>query len=169
MTDNKTYTYTARNTGDFNKVVTFTLYDGHLRVGLSGLMSQVQTVASSAEKSDELKHQAATQAKPALLKIREDISGPVDINDVNARLNGDRFRVTIWPRLGGLRVAPVRINMGRVDNREAAESFVDELEKRKEARTDTRRYLGMLDYWIGWIGLLLAIGLFIRRLKNDNA
>lgn len=168
MTENKTYTYTARNTGDFNKVVTFTLHDGHMRVGLSGLMDQIQTVASSEEKSDEIKHQAATQARPALLKLRENISGPVDINDVNANLSGDRLRVTLWPRLGGLRVAPVRINMGQVDNQGAAEAFVDELNRRKEGQSDSRRFFGPLDYWIGWVGILLVIGFFIRRPTQED-
>jgi len=40
------------------------------------------------------------------------------------------------------------------DNQDAAESLVDELEKRKEAREDTRRFLGPLDYWFGWMGML---------------
>lgn len=168
MGNTKTYNYTARNIKDTNKVVTFTLYDGHMRVGLTGLFDQAQTVAHSKDKTDELKHQVAVQAQPALLKLKEEISGPVDINDVNAKLIGDVFHVTMWPRMGGLRLAPVRINMGQVDNQDAAESFVDELEKRKEARADNRRFLGPLDYWIGWLGMVLLIGFFIRRPSHSE-
>ena len=54
------------------------------------------------------------------------------------------------------------------DNQDAAESLVDELEKRKEAREDTRRFLGPLDYWFGWMGMLLLIGLFIRRPQHSE-
>lgn len=165
---NKTYTYTARNSEDLNRVVTFTLYDGHMRVGLTGLLDQVQAVAGSEERSDELKRQAAIQVRPALLKIKEGLSGPIKVGDVDAKLNGDRLKVIMWPRLRGLRLAPVRINMGGIDNPDAAESFVDELEKRKET-TDTRSFFGPLDYWFGWAGLLLLIGLFIRRTKNNNS
>lgn len=163
---NKTYTYTARNVEDLDKVVTFTLYNGHMRVGLSGLLDQVQAVAGSEERPDEIRRQAAIQARPALLKIKEGLSGPINVGDVNARLNGDRLRVTLWPRMRGLRLAPVRINMGQIDNPDAAESFVDELEKRKET-TDARSFFGPLDYWFGWVGLLLLIGLIIRR-PNKN-
>ena len=166
--NHKTYTYTARSVDDVNKVVTFTLLNGHMRVGLTGLLDQAQAIASAEEKSEELKRQAVVQARPTLLKIKEEISGPIKIGDVNASLSGDRLKVTMWPRMGGLRVAPVRINMGHVDNPDAAESFVDELEKRKET-ADARSFFGPLDYWVGWMGLLLLIGLFIRRPKNNGS
>lgn len=166
MENTKTYTYTARNINDANKVVTFTLYDGHMRVGLTGLLDQAHTVANSDEKSDEIKHQVAVQTKPALLRLKEEISGPVNVNDVNAKLNGDRLRVTMWPRMGGLRLAPVRVNMGQIDNQDAAEAFVDELDRRQDMKADNRRFLGPLDYWIGWLGMLVLIGLFIRRPKH---
>ena len=60
--------------------------------------------------------------------------------------------------------------MGQVDNEEAAEAFVDELEQRKEeTKSNASRFFGPLDYWIGWAGMLLLIGLFIRRPKNNEA
>lgn len=170
MTNNHTtYTYTARNVNDINKVVTFTLYDGHMRVGLTGLLDQAHTIASSEEKPDELKHQVSLQAKPALLKLKEGLSGPVNISDVKAKLTGDEFQVTLWPRMGGLRTAPVHIDMGQIDNQDAAEAFVDELEKRKETGTDNRRFFGPLDYWFGWAGLLLLIGFFLRRPRHNES
>jgi hypothetical protein len=168
--NHKTYTYTARNINDPGKVVTFTLLDGHMRVNLTGLLDQANSVASSEEKSGELKHQMSLQAKPALLKLKEGISGPIHVNDVKAKLDDDRLHVTLWQRMGGLRLAPVQFDMGQVDNDEAAEAFVDELEQRKEeTASDARRFFGPLDYWIGWAGLLLLIGFFIRRPKNKEA
>lgn len=170
QTDHKTYTYTARNINDPDKVVTFTLYDGHMRVNLTGLFDQANTVAKSDEKSGELKHQVSLQAKPALLKLKEGVSGPIHINDVNAKMEDDQLQVTLWQRMGGLRLAPVQFDMGQVDNEEAAEAFVDEVEQRKETtESDVRRFFGPLDYWLGWAGLLLLIGLFIRRPKHNEA
>lgn len=168
MENTKTYTYTARNINDINKVVTFTLYDGHMRVGLTGLLDQAQTVAHSEKKSNEIKHQIAVQSKPALLRLKEEISGPVNVKDVNANLDGDRLKVTMWPRIGGLRLAPVRVNMGQIDNQDAAEAFVDELDRRQETKADNKRFLGPLDYWIGWLGVALLIGLLIRRPLNSE-
>ena len=168
QTNHATYTYTARNINDPNKVVTFTLFDGHMRVNLTGLLDQVNTVAGSKEKSGELKRQVSLQAKPALLKLKEGISGPIHINDVNADMEDDHLHVTLWQRMGGLRLTPVQFNMGQVDNEEAAQAFVDELEHRKEdTESDPSRFFGPLDYWIGWAGLLLLIGLFIRRPKHN--
>ena len=164
-----THTYTARNMDDPNKVVTFTLYDGHMRVNLTGLVDQARAVSGTEEKSDELKHQVALQAKPALLKLKEGISGPVHISDVNANLKDEQLQVTMWPRVGGLRLAPVQLDMGLVDNEDAASAFVDELEERKEKGSDARRFLGPLDYWIGWLGMLLLIGLFLRRPKSNES
>ena len=110
------------------------------------------------------------QAKPALLKLRESISGPLHIDDVIVRMNDGHLRITLWQRMGGLRLAPVRLDMGKVDNVEAAEAFVDELEHRqKETRSNASRFFGPLDYWIGWAGLFLLVGLFIRRSIHKKA
>jgi hypothetical protein len=104
-----------------------------------------------------------------LLKLKEGISGPVHVNDINAAMDDDRLRVTMWPRVAGLRLAPVQLKMGQVDNEEAAEAFVDELKQRKDmTESDSRKFFGPLDYWIGWAGLMLLIGLFIRRSKPDK-
>ena len=170
QTNHTTYTYTARNINDPDKVVTFTLLDGHMRVNLTGLLDQANTVASSEEKSGELKRQVSLHAKPALLKLKEGISGPIHINDVNAKLEDEQLQVTLWQRMGGLRLAPVQVDMGQVDNEEAAEAFVDELEQRKEeTKSNASNFFGPLDYWLGWAGLMLLIGLFIRRPKHNEA
>ncbi|MFL7871605.1 MAG: hypothetical protein ACK2TV_06860 [Anaerolineales bacterium] len=168
--NHETYTYTARNASDPDKVVTFTLYDGHLRVNLTGLLDRVSTVASSEEKSDEIKRQLKLQTRPALLKLKEGISGPIHIGDVKANLEEEQLMVTMWPRVAGLRLAPVRVDMGQIDNEDAAEAFVEELQHRKEeVESDARRFFGPLDYWIGWIGLLLLVGIFIRRPKHNES
>lgn len=169
LKNHKTYTYTARNVDDPDKVVTFTLDDERMRVNLTDLLDQAQTVTSFESKPKELLHQIKSKAKPVLLKLRERISGPVHISDVNARLKNEKFLVRIWPRVAGLRLAPVGINMGQVDNEDAAEAFVNELEIRKEAEPAARRFAGPLDYWVGWAGLMLLVGFFIRRSRQSAA
>jgi hypothetical protein len=164
-----TYTYTARSLRDPEKVMTFTLLDGHMRINLTGLFDQANAVAGSEDRSGELKRQVSLQARPALLKLKEGISGPIHIDDVNASLEDERLRFTLWQRLGGLRLAPVRLDMGRVDNEEAAQAFIDELEnRREETESSPGRFFGPLDYWIGWAGLFMLIGLFIPIMKRKK-
>jgi len=169
LKNHKTYTYTARNVDNPDKVVTFTLDDERMRVNLTDLLDQAETVSSSESKPKQLIHQIKSKAKPVFLKVREKISGPVHISDVNAMLKDDKFLVRIWPRVAGLRLAPVGINLGQVDNGDAAEAFVNELKTRKETEPAVKRFVGPLDYWIGWAGLMLLVGLFIRRSRQGAA
>lgn len=165
----KTYTYTARNANDPDKVVTFTLDDERMRVNMTDLLDETNKVIQSDSKPKELMRQARTKAKPMLMKLKERISGPVHVSDVNAKLKEDSFHVRIWPRVAGLRLAPVGINMGQVDNEDAAEAFVDELEYRKETEPVAKKFFGPFDYWFGWAGLMVLAGLFIRRYRQDRS
>lgn len=165
--NHKTYTYTARNVDHPDKVVTFTLDDERMRVNLTDQLEQVETVAGSGFTPKELLHRVKSKAKPLYRKLRERITGPVHVSDVNANLKEDKFLVRMWPRVAGLRLAPIRINMGQIDNEDAAEAFVDELDYRKEITPAARKLFGPLDYWIGWAGLMLLVGLFIRRFRQQ--
>lgn len=162
----KTYTYTARNAENPEKVVTFTINDEKMQVNLTDLVEKPTSVDRSASKPVQMLHQVKSKAKPVYMKVKERIFGPVHVSDVHADLNNDRFLVRMWPRVAGLRLAPVRINMGEVDNEDAAEAFVDELDYRKEITPAPRKLFGPLDYWIGWVSLALLVGLFIRRTKS---
>ncbi|MBN2501758.1 MAG: hypothetical protein JXB38_13335 [Anaerolineales bacterium] len=157
-----TYTYTARNVHNPNKVVTFTLINEHMRVNLTGLLDQVKQVGTAEEKSGEIKQQISTQAKPAAMKLLENVSGPVHVGDVNLHLVGDEFKVTFWQRAANLRLAPVRLNMGQIDNVDAAKAFEEEFMRRKESASHIGKFFGPLDYWFGWVGLLLLVGVLIR-------
>lgn len=158
-----TYTYTARNANNPDKVVTFTLDNGHMRVNLTGILDQTSRINAADDKKAEIQNQLSMQAKPAALKLAENISGPFHISDVNADLEDDRLRVSMWQRAGGLRLAPVRFNMGQVDNIEAAEAFVDEVQNRQTKTESRTKFFGPLDYWIGWIGLGLVMLVLFRR------
>lgn len=158
-----TYTYTARNAYDPEKVVTFTLYDGHLRVNLTGLLEDLGKVTAAEDKTEEAKHQIRTQAGPTALKLVENLSGPIHVQDARASLDEEeRLRVFAWKRLGGLRLAPIVVNAGRVDNPEAAEAFVEELETRSASTEPVNRFIGPLDYWIGWAGMLIGLFFLFR-------
>lgn len=158
----ETYTYTARNANDPSKVVTFTLYNNHMRVNLTGVMEQAGKVVGAEEKPAEAGHQLSNQAKPAAMKMLEGVSGPVHVSDVNAHLDDDQLRVMLWQRVAGLRLAPIQFNMGEVDNADAAEAFVDELNQRREDSPHAGKFFGPLDYWIVWAGLMVLVGFLFR-------
>jgi hypothetical protein len=164
-----TYTYTARSVNRPDNVVTFTLDDGHMRVNLTGLLEQASLVTQAEEKSTQLKQQVTTQAKPAALKLAEQISGPVHVSDVQASLDDEHLKVSFWQRLAGLRLAPINLNMGRIDNRKAAEAFVKELKERQTEEAHTGKFFGPLDYWLGWIALGLVIAFLIRWPGRKNS
>jgi hypothetical protein len=164
--NHKTYTYTARNADQPSEVVTFTLYNNHLKVNLTGLLDQAGIVVEAEEKPTEIKNQVSTQLKPVAMKLAENLSGPVHIRDVDARLDDEELRVILWQRAAGLRLAPILFNMERIDNVEAAEAFIDEVDQRKIDTSTTGRLWGPLDYWVGWAGLLVAAGLVLRWLRR---
>jgi hypothetical protein len=168
--NHRTYTYTARNANDPAKVITFTLYDDHLRVNLTGVIEQAERVAEAEEKPSEIGRQLSTQAKPTIMKLAENVSGPTHVGDVNADLSNENLQMTFWQRVGGLRLAPVVFRMGQVDNVDAAEAFVEKLEDRKEASSPAGKFFGPLDYWAGWAGLVMLIGILFRwpRKRSNN-
>ena len=168
QTTQDTYTYTARSADDPSKVVTFTLLNGHMRVNMTDILDQASTIAGSEETPEELKRQLSVQAKPVLTKLFENISGPVQINDVNASIQENRLKVTLWQRVSGLRLAPVLFNMGAVDNKEASQAFVEELNTRKSKAPDAGRFSGPMDYWLGWIGVLVFMGIVLRWITKRN-
>jgi len=168
--NHNTYTYTARNTSDPTKVMTFTLYDHHMGVNLTGILDQARVVVGTdaEEKPAEIKNQLSYQAKPAAMKFVEYFSGPAHVSDVNAYLADENLKVTLWQRLGGLRLAPIQFDMGKIDNVESADAFVDELEQRKKSASYAGKFSGFLDYRVGWISLLLVGGIFLSWLRRPD-
>lgn len=88
-----TYTFTARNAENPEKVVTFTLYGDHLQVNFTGLMEKTGKVFQSDEKPKEAGRQIAAEAQPAALKMAQKVSGPIHINDLSVNLDGDEFKL----------------------------------------------------------------------------
>lgn len=165
----QTYTYTARSVEDPDRVVTFTLDNDHMRVNLTGLVDQVNNLEEAEETTSEVKKQVLTQAKPLASKFMEEITEPVHVGDVDAALSDEHLRVTLWHRLAGLRLAPVGFNMGEIDNEPAAEAFIEELEARQEHAEHAGKFFGPLDYWLGWIGMALALVFLFRWPERKSA
>lgn len=158
----ETYTYTARNADDPDQVLTLSLENNHLHFYLTGVLRKVEQVSQADDKLDEAKQQLKSQVKPGLLKVAEGLSGPFHINDVAAHFNGEQFQLNAWQRLAGLRLAPLWINMGRVDNSDAAEAFVSELEERQASASHPGRFFGPLDYWLGWAAVFFVLVVLFR-------
>lgn len=165
----ETYTYTARSAHNPDKVITMTLVDHQLQVDIPEVLDTIGDIARSEEKLGEAGEYLKTQAYPTSMKVAEAISGPIRLGDVNAKYKDNRLVVTTWKRLGGLRLAPLRLNFPEVDNPEAAEAFVDELHERKTTASHQHKFTGPLDYWIGWIGMILGFIVLLRWPRNSNA
>jgi hypothetical protein len=160
--NHETYTYTARSANDPSKVVTFTIYDQWMQVDLTGILDKIRHLASAEEKPEAARQIISTQFKPMMTKMLENISAPVHISDVNAYLEAGKLKITLWQRIKGLRLAPILFNMQRIDNQDAAEAFVNELNLRKSRTSHAGRFAGPLDYWLGWIGLIILLVLLLR-------
>jgi hypothetical protein len=161
-----TYTYTARNAEDSDKVLTFTLQGEYLKINLTGLADNVGQMLEERDDPEAARDQLSAQVKPTTLKMLEAISGPLHVTDVQGKLagpNGESLQITAWKRVGGLRAAPIVLNMGRVDNPQAAEAFLAELQNRKDKTSRISKFFGPLDYWLGWVGLVVLVLFFIRR------
>ena len=167
-----TYTYTARNKDNPDKVITFTIFDDYLKVNLTGLLDQISDVVEEDQgesRKQAIKSVLSTQSGSAIYKAIERISGPVHISDVNANLEEDHLNLTLWKRLAGLRVAPITISMGDVDNPESASQFIDTLLERQNGADSPGLFAGPLDYWATWIGLLIGMIVLIRWPKKDQS
>jgi hypothetical protein len=136
-----------------------------MRVNLTGVLENLSKVAGAEERREAAKEQLKPQLEPATMKIIESISGPIHMSDVDVQLDGtggDSLSVTAWKRVGGLRLAPVSIKIGQIDNPEAAEAFVEEVDTRKEDSSHIGKFFGPLDYWFGWLGIGILMFLLLR-------
>ena len=167
-----TYTYIARSIENPEQVVTFTLQDHHMSVGVGAPLEQIETILQQVDAGEEARQgsQAKLWLKPLAVSLLERGVGLFRVTDVNSAVEDDWLRVSAWYRVGGLALAPVTLVNGRVDNPLAAQSFVEELEDRKSEVTGAFGLLNVLDYWLTWIfGAALIFGLFqVWRRKEDS-
>lgn len=162
MDNADTYTYTARNDHDPNKVITFTLVDHHLQISFADLAEKMARVVAAEEQGEELKGLIHSQAEPLKLKAMEKFSGPYHVADISATLEDAHLKIKGWNRMLGMRLTPYSVDMGRIDNPDAAEAFVDQLRERKQNAPDPGRFVGPLDYWFGWVALFIGLVVLFR-------
>jgi hypothetical protein len=168
-----TYTYTARYAEHPEKIVTFTLYDDHLQVEIGAPLEQIAQVVANidANGSDEEETEPGTEIiptdqpktwlKPIAVSLAQRATKPFRIIDVKAKMDDERLFVHAWVRLGGLRLFPISLVSGDIDNPDSAASFVAEIEKRKVDLRHKPAFLSIFDYWATWIAAIsLVMGLF---------
>ena len=168
----KTYTYTARSIENPEQVVTFTLQDHRMSVGTGVPLEQFETILQHEDTGDEAtkEGEAKPWLRPLAVSLLERGVGPFQVADVHAAADDDWLRISAWYRAGGLALAPVTLVNGRVDNPQAAQAFVEELERRKSEVTGALGALNILDYWFTWIlaGVLIFGLLQIWRRKGQS-
>ena len=171
-----TYTYTARSVENSERVTIFTLQDHHLSVGLGAPLEQIEAALQGVDAGEESEETAGQGAQPKLwlrplaISLLERGVGPFRIIDVNATADDDWLRVSAWYRAGGLALAPVTLVDGRVDNPQAAQAFVEELDRRKSETAGAFGLLKVLDYWFTWIiAGALMLGLFEAWRRKDHS
>ncbi len=157
-----TYTYTARNKENPNRIMTFTIFEDYLKVNLTGLVDQVSEVVEEKDRQDAVKEFLTTQSGSALYKAVERLSGPVHVNDVSPSYAEGLFKLTFWKRVAGLRFAPLVLAMGDVDNPEAAEKFINTLKERQDLADTPGIFSGPLDYWATWMAMAIGIIVLIK-------
>jgi len=169
-----TYTYTARSALDPARVVTLTLYENYLSVGVATPLEHIERAvrAATAEEEDEARGEIRLQPwlRPAAISMIERGLHPFHVGDVEARADERWLRVRAWFRTGGLRFLPVTLVGGEVDNPEAAQAFVRELRRRKKAAGGPSWLFGLLDYWATWIvgGVLAVVFMQLWRRKRGR-
>jgi hypothetical protein len=162
-----TYTYMARSADDPARAVTFTLHDNSMSVGLGAPLEHVERAL---EPEGEVRPRL--WLKPLAVSLLERGTRPFRVADVDAGAEGDWLWVTAWFRTSGLRVAPISLIKGRVDNPEAALAFVEELNRRKASAAGPIKLLEILDYWATWLlaGFLLIglLGIWRRSRLSES-
>ena len=174
-----TYTYTARSASDPEKVVTFTLRGRRMSVGSGVPIEQAARLIESAEseEADEAEGERPARSeratnlwlKPMAISLVERGTQPLRVIDVDARATGGGYLwVRGWIRVGGLRLAPVTLLDGMVDNPDAALAFVEELAQRKDKYAQGPAVLNFLDYWATRLVLGSVLVIFFGRWRKRH-
>jgi hypothetical protein len=177
-----TYTYTARSADNPERVVTFTLRDSRMSVGVGAPLEQVERAVQlgrgakaeeEAEDGGEPEVEVVEAERPKLwlrplaVSLIERGTRPVHVDDVVARLADDWLEVKAWIRTGELRLVPITLINGRIDNPVAARDFVEEVQERKTV--SGLNVLGLLDYWATWVVAGLAALVVFQRWRRRSS
>lgn len=175
MTEQGTFTFTARNPVNPQNAVTLTLHDQHMTLQL-GTPIQIETKPEPDEDGkDETKKEGLSIELPSILRPLANYAlgkgiPPFHVSDVTAGMTDENgLWIASWLRTGGLRLSPIAFVMTQVDNPDGATAFVSELEKRKSRAGSAKKYPWLFDYWITWIvGFIAAFVVILRKLGPDE-
>ncbi len=154
------FTYTARSNENPEKTATFTLQNGSVSVQLgNAILEQLEGAADAHDPEEGIN--MVDWAKPMAAGAVQKMLRPLPVNDFDAAVDGNEFHATAWVRTGGLRLAPLTITWNDVDNPEAAQAFVKELNDRQKTAVSTHKLPSIFDYWATWIIASLSGLIFI--------
>lgn len=167
----ETYTFTARSAVDPSRVVTLTLHDHQLSVGTGPPLEQIERVAT--EEDSEIEEEAPVRRQPWLrplaVALVQQATRPFPVHDVFADVDEDHLSVRAWYRVRGLRLTPITLIAGRVDNPAAAQDFVEELNLRRAEVTPRFGFFELFDYWATWVLALFSLGAaFVLWRRRSN-
>lgn len=161
-----TYTYTARSVEDPERVVTFTLHEDRMSVDIGTPVEQIARTLAEVTEEVEGEEEAEEYApekhkkvwlKPLAVSLVERGTRALRITDVDAHVREDYLALRSWVRLDGLRLVPITLMAGRIDNPAAAVAFVDEVHARKKEFARGLPFLNFLNYWVTWLGAALSM------------
>jgi hypothetical protein len=167
-------------------MVTFTLHGNQLSVSAGAPVALIEQALDTVSPDEEVEQpeevaEAAVEAaqepaqptprlwlKPLAISLAERGLGSFPLRDIDVSFEEDSLQVRGWPRIGGLRLVPINIMRGQVDNRDAAMAFRDEVAERKES---LRSGANLLDYWGTWLaaGAALATAFSLWRHRGSES
>lgn len=174
--EGNTFTFTAREIENPDKIATFTLQNGDVSVQLGNAMltQVVDTLESESEQSEEDANLVDLTKASALGTVQK-VLHSIPVYDFDVDLEDQKLHTTAWIRTGGLRAVPMSVTWDEVDNPEAARAFVREVNERKKAAPQVNKMPSILDYWAGWLvvgvsGLVFLVTILrlLKRFQSDD-
>ncbi len=152
---NTPYTYTAQNPDKPDSPVSYTLDGDYLQIDLSALTKQMLPTEENPE-----------GGAPLLAHYLDSLYKSIHVRDARIWLEGEKLNMAAWQRAGGLRLAPLQLTISQVADPAAARQFVTLVAARKASAHPVQRFPGLLDYWGGWIVLVVGAFALFRRLRK---
>jgi hypothetical protein len=160
----KTFTYTARSADNPDRAITVTLRGDKVYLQLDApLPVEPEESEEEWDVRDRLLEEARIWLKPMAFRMLERGLAPFRAHDVFAGSEDDGFWLAAWVRVAGLRLMPIVVAIGTVDNPEGASDFVAELEEQKRTAPSTGTLFGPLDFWATWVAAAALILVFGRK------
>ena len=144
-------TYTARSADHPEQVVRFTLRGRRvwIRVGRRGGAFKAWTRARRNTRAPGQEENSRPWLRPKVVALLNGRIRPFRITDVDASMEDDNLRITVWLRALGMRLAAITMIIEHVEDGGAAQGFVEELRTRKAAVGPSAKFPHSLDRHAG--------------------